>query len=259
MATFFRQQITLFFYALSYFTRLPIPSAVVFDNKEFHKANAYFPIIGAINALVMVILFLFCQFLFSVPISILITLIGSVLLTGALHEDGFADCCDGLGGGYEVTQRLKIMKDSQIGSYGGIALVLLFLLKYTLLVELAQVEFTYLIIALFSAHILSRYACLFLMQTMPYVRLQGEGKVQVLSTKLNRPYLIFSFVPVLPVIFSHSTANALLLVVTGMGITLSLRHLLMKNIEGYTGDCLGFTQQIVEIAIFLLLVASLSK
>lgn len=254
-----KQQSILFFYALSYFTRLPIPGWVVFDNNQFHKANAYLPLIGVINALFMVIVFYLCQLLFPIPISLILMLIASLLLTGGLHEDGFADCCDGFGGGYDATQRLKIMKDSQIGSYGGLGLVLLFLLKFNVLLVLAQFGVSYLVVALFCAHILSRYCALCLMQSLPYMRLEGGGKVEGLATKLKRRYFLFSSLSAVPILLFFSLSTALAVVITVALVTLLLRNLFINKVGGYTGDCLGFSQQLIENVVFLLLIAVLAQ
>ncbi len=68
----FKKQLRLFFYALSYFTRAPIPASIMFDNEQFHKANAYLPIIGMFVAITMIVAFYLCQLLFSLPISIIL-------------------------------------------------------------------------------------------------------------------------------------------------------------------------------------------
>lgn len=252
-------QFVLFFYALSYFTRVPIPATITFDNKQFHKANAYLPIIGAGVAIVMVALFYLWQLFFSLPVSLILMLIGSLLLTGALHEDGFADCCDGLGGGYNTAQRLKIMKDSQIGSYAGIGLVILFLLKFTLFVELAMIAYPALFIALLIAHVLSRYSALCIMQNLPYVRLKNGSKVQALATKLNNHYFIFASLCAFSTLLLLSLQSAVIIICVTTVLTLILRKLFIRDLEGYTGDCLGFTQQCIEVTILLLLTGLLIK
>jgi len=251
------KQLTLFFYALSYFTRIPIPRSVHFDNEQFYKANAYLPVIGLIVATAMIVVFYLSQLLFSIPISIILMLIASLLMTGALHEDGFADCCDGFGGGYDVTQRLNIMKDSQIGTYGGIGLIFLFLLKFTLLIELAEFGFVTLTVSLLVAHSVSRYIALYIMQTLDYVRLDNSSKVQGLTDKLNRSYLIFASLCVIPPLLLLSITSALSVISIVIIVTLLLSRLFRNNIGGYTGDCLGFAQQFTELVILLLLTTGL--
>tara|TARA_R110001583_G_scaffold26757_2_gene96249 strand:+ start:15235 stop:16053 length:819 start_codon:yes stop_codon:yes gene_type:complete len=251
-------QLTLFFYALSYFTRIPIPRYIVFDSHQFHKANAYLPIIGLLVASVMIIIFYLCQLLFSIQISLILMLAGSIMLTGALHEDGFADCCDGFGGGYNVKQRLKIMKDSQIGSYAGIGLAILLLLKFNLLLALAEINASTLFVSLIIAHTVSRYGALSVMQTLPYVRLEKDGKVQALSKKLNDKYFVFASLCVFLVLCLLPLVSALILVGLSLAVGWLLCQWFKKSLAGYTGDCLGFSQQCLEIAILLMLTVLLA-
>jgi len=253
-----RLQLTLFFYAISYFTRVPIPGFIPFDNEQFHKANAYFPLIGVVNTFVIFAIFYLAQLIFSVPVSLILAIVGSILFTGALHEDGFADCCDGLGGGYDVTQRLRIMKDSQIGTYAAVGLIVLFLLKFNLFVELASIGYPALFSALLVAHVLSRYAALCIMQDLNYVRLGETGKVQALAPKLSRDYFIFASLCALSTLLLLPLFSVLGISVVTIMSTLILRRVFLKNIEGYTGDCLGFAQQCIEVIVLLLLTALLA-
>jgi len=253
-----KQQVILLFYAISYFTRLPIPASITFDNEQFHKANAYLPIIGIAIALMMMTIFTICQYFLSIPVSLIMMLIASLLLTGALHEDGFADCCDGLGGGYSATQRLKIMKDSQIGSYAGIGLVMLFLLKLTLLIELTEISHASLFISLLIAHSLSRYGALCIMQTLPYVRLDADSKVKTLATKLPRGYFIFASLCALPSLLLVVPSHMLIILCSTLLCGLMLAKFFSKNLQGYTGDCLGFAQQCIELITLLLLTVVLA-
>lgn len=253
-----KQQIILLFYALSYFTRVPIPRVIRFDSEKFYKANAYLPLIGISVALVMFAVFYLSQLLFSSQVSLILMLIISLLLTGALHEDGFADCCDGLGGGYNAAQRLKIMKDSQIGTYAGIGLIILFLLKFNLLLELSAISHSTLFIALFISHCLSRYAALCIMQVLPYVRLDKSSKVQLLTTKLERHYFIFaSLCAFSSVLFLH-LSDALIIICITVTVSFLLGKQFIKNLQGYTGDCLGFLQQCIELTILLFLTVLLT-
>lgn len=254
-----KQQIILLFYAISYFTRVPIPDSIVFDAKQFHKANAYLPLIGIAVALIMGIVFYLSQLLFSHQISLLFMLISSLLLTGALHEDGFADCCDGFGGGYNPEQRLKIMKDSQIGTYAAIGLIILFLLKFNLLLEIIAIDYSSLFIALLVAHSLSRYAALCIMQLLPYVRLDESSKVQSLATKLDGYYFLFASLCAASSLLLIGLGNALIILACCALVSIIIAKKLIKNLQGYTGDCLGFVQQCIELTILLLFTQLLTK
>jgi len=254
-----KQQIILLFYAVSYFTRVPIPRCIVFDSEQFHKANAYLPLIGLGIGLIMGIVFYLSQLLFSHHISLILMLISSLLLTGALHEDGFADCCDGLGGGYNPAQRLKIMKDSQIGTYAGIGLIILFLLKFNLLLELTAINYSSLFVALLVAQSLSRYAALCIMQLLPYVRLDESSKVQSLATKLDGYYFAFASLCAAFSLLLIDLDNALIIIVSCGLVSIIIAKKLIKNLQGYTGDCLGFVQQFIELTILLLFTQLLTK
>ena len=114
-----------------FFTRIPIPFKIPYSNEIMNQSQKYYAaiglLVGAFNALIYTI----CQFILPIDISIIISIIVSVLLTGAFHEDGFTDVCDSFGGGYGKEKILTIMKDSRIGAYGVIGVILLLLLKFT--------------------------------------------------------------------------------------------------------------------------------
>lgn len=249
-------QFTLFVYALSYFTRLPVPASTKFDNEHFYKSLAYLPLVGAIVALLMISSFCLFASVFNLEISLVLTLTVAVFSTGALHEDGFADCCDGLGGGYSIEQRLKIMKDSRIGSYAALGLIMLLLLKVFALLQVAEQGLNSLFIAFFAAQILSRYCVLLIKESMSYARSQSGGKVNCLAEKLSPGYLLpASLVAALPFFFL-SLLQSLILVVSLFLIALFLRRVFTVKLGGYTGDCLGLLQQVCEVSVYLVLGAS---
>ncbi|HAR72398.1 MAG TPA: adenosylcobinamide-GDP ribazoletransferase, partial [Flavobacteriaceae bacterium] len=113
-----KKEVTYFLTALMFFTRIPIPFKIPYSNEIMNQSQKYYAaiglLVGAFNALIYTI----CQFILPVDIAIIITMIASVLLTGAFHEDGFTDVCDSFGGGYGKEKILTIMKDSRIGAYG---------------------------------------------------------------------------------------------------------------------------------------------
>ncbi|WP_028864078.1 adenosylcobinamide-GDP ribazoletransferase [Psychromonas aquimarina] len=246
-------QFTILMYSISYFTRLPIPAFIQFDNKQFHKATAYFPVIGGLSALLMALSFYLFQLIFNIEISLILVLAAAVLLTGALHEDGFADCCDGFGGGYNTQQRLNIMKDSCIGTYAGIGLILLTLLKIAALLKLSELDGFTLYAGFFASQIMSRGCTVLIMQSSLYVRVQKDGKAKGLVKKLPLYYLFFAAaVSSFPLLF-FTLSQAVLIVFTLLIITLLLRFYFNKKLGGYTGDCLGLTQQVTEVTVYLLI------
>ena len=114
---------------------------------------------------------------FGERIGVLIVLAFGILLTGAFHEDGFTDTCDGLGGGQTSAQALAIMKDSCIGAYGTIGIVLLLLIKWEALIRIDP-------LALIAAHGLSRGCAVLVMQSLPYLRADSESKAKPIAVGL---------------------------------------------------------------------------
>lgn len=240
-----------FWLALSFYTRLPCPKNL--DYSQLHRAAIYLPLIGYVVGGASAIVFYFAQFFWSQTVAILLALIAGILVTGAFHEDGFADVCDGFGGGYEKERILQIMKDSAIGVYGALGLGLLMTLKITTLVSLPLEKLPIIFI---SAHSVSRLMPLFLMRFYDYARLENS-KVQSAIFKPTFGELCFALIcATLPLFFLPAIFWFLLL---PLGFaTLFLGRYFYRKIGGYTGDCLGATQQITE-TIFYLSVGALWK
>ena len=124
------EELKIFFTAVQYYTRIPCPRWVGHSQDQLNEASKYFPLMGWIVGGASAGVFYLAQFIFPVSISVLLSMAAGILLTGAFHEDGFADTCDGFGGGWTKAEVLEIMKDSRIGSYGTIGLVLILLSKF---------------------------------------------------------------------------------------------------------------------------------
>ena len=120
-----KEEIKIFFTSLMFYTRLPCPSYIDHSENYLNKATRYFPLIGIIVGTISFILFWIFNQIFNVEISIIIAIATGILITGAFHEDGFADTFDGFGGGWTKEKILEIMKDSRIGAYGAISLFVL--------------------------------------------------------------------------------------------------------------------------------------
>lgn len=180
----------------------------------------------------------------------------TIYATGAFHEDGLADMVDGLGGGWDKSRILEIMKDSRVGSYGVVAMVFALLEKFLLLTAL---DATLVPFALLAGHALSRFCLTALLATMDYVREDLLAKAKPLATRLSPGVLLFSLLFVMPVLALLPLPNAS----AGCGLaalaTLWLAAKFRRWLGGYTGDCLGATQQVSEIAFYLGLLASVPR
>ncbi|WP_166738798.1 adenosylcobinamide-GDP ribazoletransferase [Psychromonas algarum] len=252
-----KKQWVLFCYALSFFSRVPVAKSLNFKAFPFHLGNLYFPLVGLLYACVVFAVYYLANGLFHSTISIILMLLAGLLFTGAFHEDGLADTCDAFGGGYNKKQRLAIMKDSQIGTYGSIGLILLFALKIAVLIDLSQQSSLVFFGVLVSAAVLSRFSVLSVVQYSDYARDDDSSKSAGVSQKLPSQYflavllfslLILCWMPILWVV-------AILAVVAIS--TLLCRIYFQHQIDGYTGDCLGFLQQLNELLIFLTVLALL--
>ena len=181
-------------------------------------------------------------------------MMATVYLTGAFHEDGLADCADGFGGGWEKDQVLTIMKDSRIGAYGTISLILMLGLKFILLWELQQVSETLLMLALIVGHSLSRLMSSLTMQFYDYVSEAATSKSKsVTSIKLNTWELAWSILPVAVVMVLVGELSFIGALIAMILLAWVLAGYYKKRIGGYTGDCLGATQQLCEILFYLVL------
>jgi adenosylcobinamide-GDP ribazoletransferase len=239
-----------------FYTRIPCPKNIDHNPDYLNKATRYFPLIGWIVGSISFLAFYLFSFFLSIEIAVILAIITSILTTGAFHEDGFADVCDGFGGGWTKEKILMIMKDSAIGAYGAIGLVLLFLLKFKLLSEsiLLFSNHSLLIFLLFiSAHSLSRLAAISIIFTHEYSRDDATSKSKPIAKNYTWKEVFGSFFFGLVPLMALSCFNyKILFALIPVFITRSfLARYFQKWIEGYTGDCLGATQQVCEVIYYL--------
>lgn len=250
------QQIRLFFIALQFFTRVPIPRWVGFEAAWLQHASRYFPLVGLFVAVVVALVYGAAAWLWPAPVAVLLATAAGIYLTGAFHEDGLADMCDGFGGGYTREKIMEIMKDSRIGSYGAVALVVTLGLKITTLALLAPGQA---IAALLLAHPLSRLAAVSLIRSASYARDTGKAKpmAQEMSAGEFVIAALCALLPALALGAFHILAWLTLAASLAASALVAgwLRALFVRRIGGYTGDCLGAVQQISEVAIYLCVLA----
>ena len=252
------QQLRLFFIALQFFTRLPIPRWVGFQPEWLQHASRYFALVGWVVAAIAAVVYALAALVLPAPLAAVLSTAASIYITGAFHEDGFADTCDGLGGGMTRERVLEIMKDSRVGAYGAIGIVCMLGVKCT---ALAMLPPSSAIAALFLAHPLSRLAATSLIWRMDYAR--DQGKAKPLAQQMgNSEFAIAAFTALLP--GAVLVASGLLTfpwlaasVAAAALCTVWLARKFQTRLQGFTGDCLGAVQQLAEVAIYLVIVASL--
>lgn len=246
-----KREIQIFFTALMFYTRIPCPSWVDHSQEYLNKATRYFPLIGWIVGLFVSIVFYCSLQFFPITISVLLSMITSVLVTGAFHEDGFADTCDGFGGGWTQANILEIMKDSRSGAYGVIGMILILLLKFTVLVELSKIHTMWCIGAMLLAHTFSRFSAVTVTYVSKYVREDELSKVKPIAKKLSPLSFIIAGIWVIPAFLLFKTVLVWVIIIPVGIATWALKRYFEKWIGGYTGDCLGATQQVNEVIILI--------
>jgi adenosylcobinamide-GDP ribazoletransferase len=177
---------------------------------------------------------------------VILALIVGIFMTGAFHEDGFADVCDGFGGGWGKQRILEIMKDSSIGVYGFLGLLLIFLLKISLLGSMLAYAVP---LVLLAGHSISRLPPLLLMRFYDYAR-NNDSKAAGAVYKPNLQELtVATAIALLPLVLLP--AFCVLVIIPVLGVNWYLGRYFHRYIGGYTGDCLGASQQIAETVFYL--------
>jgi adenosylcobinamide-GDP ribazoletransferase len=252
-----QQQYYLLLLALSFFTRVPVRLPEVVKPEMLHQASRYFALIGVfIGAVTALILVLLASFL-PLSLAVLISMACSLLLTGAFHEDGWADVWDGFGGGWTVEQKLNIMKDSRLGTYGAASLFFILMTKYQSLVLLGTYNANPVLalsFALVLAHTLSRVVSTSLIFSMSYVSEDAQSKVKPLAQHLSINGLIILLITGAVVLFTLlPLMHAFVMIVCLWIIRILLILWFNRQLGGFTGDCLGAAQQILEVAVYIIL------
>lgn len=242
--------------ALALLTRLPLPHPD-FDASTTRPA-AYaawaYPLVGLVVGAIGVLAIWLALALGLPPAAAGLCAIGAtVLATGAMHEDGLADCADGFWGGWQPERRLEIMKDSQIGTFGVLALGLITALRWVFIAELcAQGGY---VAAVICAAVMSRAAMVWIMFQLPNARetgLSGQtGRPPKEATGLSTALFIVALVGFAP-------ASILLTGFVAVAGTIGLGVLVKYKIGGQTGDVLGGTQQVVEMMLLAVFAAAIT-
>lgn len=254
-----KQEWQIFLTALSFYTRIPVKATLDFRPEYLTKSIRYLPLIGWLAGLISFLVYWGFSKVFNLEIAILFSMLSSVLLTGALHEDGLADVCDGFGGGWTREKILLIMKDSRVGTYGLIGLLFIISLKFLTLRELVSVtafsrHLELLGLFFLLAHSLSRFSALSMIFTHDYVGL-GENKSGKMVTDSSRANLYialtFTLIPLFLIIILTQQYKWFFILVPVTFVKLYMGRFFGKWIGGYTGDCLGAIQQVSEVIIYL--------
>ena len=268
----------LFRTALMFLTRIPVGKNLLYSKEHLQASARYFSWVGILVGLIGGLVFAGLSLYFSPALSAIFSMLVTIITTGSFHEDGLADCCDAFGGGWSKEKILTIMKDSRLGTYGVVGLIAALSIKFILLLELCSAFYTpFVAIIIIAAHCTSRFMAVTVMQQLPYVQDTDASKSKpladrVLNTKelmvlsigvlvsLLLVYIIIAPASLNPTPFSISLSAASLYLFPLFVILIMLPAIIIryfagrfftKWIGGYTGDCLGATQQLCEIGFYI--------
>lgn len=274
--------------ALQFFTRIPVTGRLAdwagFSPELLRASAGHFPGVGLLVGVLTAAVYAFVQAMlpdttFNPLVAAVLSTVASVMITGGFHEDGLADVADGLGGSYDAERALDIMKDSRVGAFGAMALVLALLAKVALLAILGSVEGApvgwlewaegdamlfdtwYICAALVCGHVVSRGLPLVLIALLPHVGDTASSKSKPLADQISPSALVWAFSWCFAVLaLAAGVLDAMNLIVACSFALLGLLwmgRLFKRRLQGFTGDCLGAAQQVCEIAFYFGLAVSL--
>lgn len=245
-----KKQINWLLTAVMFYTRIPVPRSLEFSNDNLNRATRYFTLIGWVVGGIGAAVFYGLSFLLPLELSVFLSMMATIFVTGAFHEDGFADFCDGFGGGYTSEKVFSIMKDSRIGTYGTVGLIGMLGTKFLALQALPPVMLPFFMIA---AHAFSRLMPVMIIFTSRYSREDERSKTKPIGKRGKKSDLIIALVFGLLPAALLSWQLIMMVIPLALVITWLFKKYIEKRIGGYTGDCLGALQQIVEVLFYLCL------
>ena len=251
-----RRELEYFFGAIRFFTRLPVPAWVGHSAEALNRSARYFPAVGLLVGALGALVYLGAAYFWPPGVALLLSMAATIYATGAFHEDGLSDTVDGLGGGWEKLRILEIMKDSRVGSYGVVAMWLALSGKFVLLLNM---DAALLPVVLLAGHAVSRFCSTVLLATLDYVREDLLAKAKPLATKLSPGEMLVALAFTLLGLAMLPPFKALSGVLLAALATVWLALKFKRWLGGYTGDCLGATQQVSEIAFYLGVLATLPQ
>ncbi|MFA6969815.1 MAG: adenosylcobinamide-GDP ribazoletransferase [Gallionella sp.] len=256
------QELRLFLTAIQFFTRIPVPAWVGHSAQQLAQASRYFPLTGICVGLLCAASLWLAALVLPLPLAVGLSMTAGILITGAFHEDGLSDFADGLGGGFTREKALAIMKDSRVGAYGAISLILVLLLKYQALESLCGTHtLLFAAAALIAAHGFSRLMAASIMLTQRYIRDDDSARAKPAAQQISHAsFTIALLTGISPLVLLYAagahTSSLLAAVAAALLMRAYLAWRLQKRLGGYTGDCLGAVQQLTELVFYLGLLAA---
>ena len=236
-----------FLAAVRFLTIIPLPGRREVSPEEVGRSIVYFPLVGVIIGLILVGLnWLLGLFLPSALVTVLLV-VSLVVISGALHLDGFVDTCDGIGGHKTVEERWRVMQDSRAGGFGIIGVCCLLLVKY---VSMSGVPDSWLMQTLVLMPVVGRWAMVYAVFAYPYAKPSGLGKVFKQVASWPR-FVIATFITLaVAVILASLTGFVIMLAI--WVIVIAMAAYLKGKFGGLTGDTYGAINEVAEVCVLIL-------
>lgn len=240
--------------AFTFFTRLPFWRIREIPADSFKRVVPLWPLVGWLTGFLMALTFWLASQVMPLTPAWILALAVRLLLTGALHEDGLADFIDGFGGGTSRERRLAIMKDSHIGTYGVIGLIVYFALMLQLPGVISRDS---LCLVLLCADAWAKCCAAQLINLLPYARTEEDAKNKTVYNRMKWHEALFCLaaglapVLVLTLVLHWMPVCFLPLLLVPVAVMLLLALLMKRKIQGYTGDCCGATFLLCELSLYL--------
>jgi adenosylcobinamide-GDP ribazoletransferase len=243
-----RNAATSFLVAVQFMTRLPVSRGIQYSPDALAKSAVFFPAVGLLVGLGGAALNLVLSPHASREVVVVLILVYLVTVTGGLHEDALGDAADGFGGGWEKDRVLAIMRDSRIGSFGATAIMLGLLARFVFLTNLAPGKFSGFFIA---GQVLGRWTAQPLAFFLPSARGSEPGQGTSMARKISALSLGAGTILAVAIVAAALRSAAVWALVSAVTIAAVSGLYYWRRIGGITGDCLGATNQLTEIAIYL--------
>jgi adenosylcobinamide-GDP ribazoletransferase len=239
-----------FLAALQFLTTLPLPGRREATPEQLGRATAYFPVVGLIIGLILAGLNWLLSHILPPAVVNALLLVALVIVTGALHLDGFVDTCDGIAGHKAVEDRWRVMRDSRAGAFGIVGVVLLLLVKY---VSLNSIPPIFMMATLLFMPVVSRWAMVYAIFVYPYARPSGLGTAFKQKTRWPE-FTIATLITLIiaMALFPLFSLTALLVMLGVWMVTVIFSVYLKHKFAGLTGDTYGAINEVAEVTVLVL-------
>ena len=237
-----------FLAALQFLTIIRLPWRRDVQLEELGRSTGYFPVIGLIIGLILVGLNWLFGLVLPSAVATALLIVSLAVISGALHLDGFVDTCDGIAGHKTVEARWKVMRDSRVGGFGIVGVVLLLLVKY---VSLSSIPELLLLTTLVLMPVVSRWAMAYAIFVYPYARPSGLGKAFKQGTSWPRFTMATIITVAVAVVLAQLVGLGIMFLI--WVITVALAAYFKSKFSGLTGDNYGAINEVAEVAVLILI------